>query len=230
MWQFSRAVDGISEACKELATPVVSGNVSLYNETDGRAIHPTPSIGLVGLLEDPSPDSRLGALAFESEGDAIFLVGTGAPQLGGSEYLAFIHGRVEGPPPPVDYAVERAAGATVREAMKSGLARNAHDLSDGGFAIALAECALTRQPAPIGAKVKIDAGSRGDIALFGENHGRYLVTTRPGEVEKLEALAARNGAALSRVGTVGGDRLVIDGLVDEPLAALEKAWTSFPWW
>ena len=228
MWQFSRAVDGITEACNELATPVVSGNVSLYNETDGRAIYPTPSIGMVGLLEDPSPDSRLGALSFESEGDVIFLVGEGTPQLGGSEYLAVIHGRVEGPPPPIDYRIERAAGACVREAMKSGLARSAHDLSDGGFAIALAECALTRQPAPIGARVKIDAAPRRDIALFGESHGRYLVTTRADDAAKFEALGAKTSCPLARIGTVGGDRLVIEGLVDEPLATLHQTWTTFP--
>ncbi|HVO32053.1 MAG TPA: phosphoribosylformylglycinamidine synthase subunit PurL [bacterium] len=230
MWQFARAVDGIAEACHELETPVVSGNVSLYNETDGVAIHPTPTVGMVGLLEDPAPDSRLGAMAFESEGDAIFLVGKGEPQLGGSEYLAFVHGRMEGPAPRVDFEMEKKAGACVREAMKSGLARSAHDLSDGGFAVALAECALVHDPKPIGAKVKIDAGARGDVALFGESHGRYIVSTRAADAAKLEALATKTGAPISRIGTVGGDRIVIEGLVDVSVTELHAAWTKFPAW
>lgn len=229
MWQFSRAVDGISEACTALGTPVVSGNVSLYNETDGRAIYPTPTIGMVGLAENASDDCRFGAIAWENAGDVIYLVGQGTPGLGGSEYLASIHGRVEGPPPPVDFAVERSAGATVRDAVRTGLARSAHDISDGGIAVALAECSLARRPEAMGAKVALPASAlRGDVALFGESHGRYLVAVRAGEESKLEALAKKHGSSLAKLGTTGGDRLVIAGLLDEPLAALDQSWRSFP--
>ncbi len=171
----------------------------------------------------------MGAIAFESEGDVLFLAGQGTPALGGSEYLAFVHGKTEGPPPPIDWEVERRAGQLVRDAVKSGLARTAHDVSDGGIAIAIAECALARRPAPLGARVTLPKGSRGDVTLFGESHGRYLVTVAKGREAELEALAKKTGAALARIGTVGGDRLVIEGLLDEPLAGLEKAWTSFPW-
>ncbi len=233
MWQLERAIDGIAEACRELQVPVVSGNVSLYNETEGVAIHPTPTVGMVGLIEKVDERSRLGAIAFESDGDVIFLVGRGEPGLGGSEYLSAVHGRVEGPPPAIDWPAERAAAAGVREAVATGLARTAHDLSDGGLAVALAECCLARRPEPIGARIALLAtargtSGRGDIALFGESHGRYVVSVKPDRAADLESLAARCGAPAVRLGTVGGDRLTIEGLLDETLASLVAAWRSFP--
>ena len=231
MWQFSRAVDGLAAACTALETPVVSGNVSLYNETEGKGIYPTPTVGMVGLIDDPAADCRFGAMGFERASDVIYLVGEGTPGLGGSEYLATVHGRVEGPPPAPDFAVERAAGACVREAVRTGLARSAHDVSDGGIGVALAECCLARRDGPIGAKVTLPpSGLRGDVELFGECHGRYLVTVRAGDETKLEALAARSGTKAVPLGTAGGDRLVIEGRLDEPVAALDAAWRSFPAW
>jgi phosphoribosylformylglycinamidine synthase len=168
-------------------------------------------------------------MAFESEGDSIWLVGEGTPALGGSEYLSHVHGRVEGPPPAPDWKIEKSAGATVREAMRTGLARSAHDVSDGGLAIALAECALARRPKALGVSVRIPAAQRRDVALFGESHGRYLVTVKPQDDGKLEALAKAHGAQAARLGATGGDRFVIAGLIDEPLDELEKAWRAFPW-
>jgi phosphoribosylformylglycinamidine synthase II len=232
MWQLERAIDGIAKACEELAVPVVSGNVSLYNETEGVAIFPTPTVGLVGLIEKVDERSRLGAIGFESEGDSIWLVGQGAPGLGGSEYLAFVHGKTEGPPPAIDWEVERRAAALVREAVSTGLARTAHDIADGGLAVALAECALARTgAAAIGVSVRVPRakGERGDVALFGESHGRYLVSVKAAEEKSLEALAKRHGVAAERLGSVGGERFVIAGLVDLPVGELDQAWRSFPW-
>src|SRR4029077_1774474 len=137
MWQFARAVEGIGEACRALNVPITGGNVSLYNETDGKAIYPTPIIGVVGLLDDAS---RVTSRVFKGAGDAVIVLGEDRGELGGSEYLKTVHGLVRGDAPELDLGRERALLSLVPSAAADGLLRSAHDGSDGGMAVTLAEC------------------------------------------------------------------------------------------
>jgi phosphoribosylformylglycinamidine synthase II len=224
MAQLVRAIEGIGEACRALGAPITGGNVSLYNETDGRAIHPTPTVAVVGLLEDASTALTV---PFAAEGDAIFLLGATGDDLGGSEYLKVIHDTIAGAPPRLDLAAEKALHVLMAEAATARVLRSAHDLADGGLAVALAECTFRNVAAGLGATVELPAGLDPYVALFSESPSRMLVTTR--DEAALAALAQKHGVPCVRIGTVGGDRLTIarDGaaLVDEPVADLVEAWT-----
>jgi phosphoribosylformylglycinamidine synthase len=222
MGQFVGCIRGISEACKALDFPVVSGNVSLYNETNGRAILPTPTIGGVGVLAD---FSRSATLAFKAAGEAILLVGETVGWLGQSLYLRDICGREEGAPPPVDLVEERENGDFVRTLISEGLVTAAHDLSDGGLAVALAEMAIAGN---LGAR--LDAAPS-DLAMhaywFGEDQARYLVTARPEEVEKIAARAAQASVPLQRIGMTGGDAVAIANERPLLVSALSKRFESW---
>jgi phosphoribosylformylglycinamidine synthase len=203
MGQFVRAIQGIGEACRALDFPVVSGNVSLYNETNGRAILPTPAIGGVGLIADWRKSVTL---AFKAEGEAVLLVG--APpewgtHLGQSLCLREVFGREEGSPPPVDLAREKLVGDFVRELIADGLVTAVHDLSDGGLAVALAEMAMA---SGIGAAIEAPAGGAAG-ALFGEDQGRYLLTARRESLAELLERAGAAGASLEKIGETGGTDL-----------------------
>jgi len=201
-WQLARACAGIAEACRELATPVTGGNVSLYNETlnaDGtpQPIYPTPVIGMVGAIDDVT---RACTLAWKSVGDEIYLLGDRAPTLGGSEYLAVLHDTVAGKPPRVDFAAERAVQAACREGIRRGWVRSAHDCAEGGLAIALAECCIE---SGFGAEVHIPPGDRLDALLFGEAAGRILVSIAPSDRAEWEAyLRATLNDAWQQLGAV----------------------------
>ena len=215
MGQFVGAVRGIGEACKVLDFPVVSGNVSLYNETNGKAILPTPSIGGVGLIDD---FTKSATLAFKREGETILLVGETTGWLGQSMYMRELCSREEGAPPPVDLIEERENGDFVRALILDGTATAVHDLSDGGLAVAMAEMAMAGS---VGAKLD-DAPD--DIPAhafwFGEDQARYLMTV-PAAKAKAVIDRARNASVLvSRIGTTGGDTLVLPGERAIPLAAL----------
>lgn len=220
MGELVGAIKGIAEACRALAFPVVSGNVSLYNETMGTAIPPTPAIGGVGLLDD------LGAMAtvgFKSRGEVILLVG--APpawgtHLGQSIYLREILGREDGPPPPVDLAHERRGGDFVRSLIRARKVTAVHDCSDGGLAIALAEMAMA---SGIGATTTMPAGASPLAALFGEDQGRYVVTLRPDEVDDVLNSAAAANVAVARIGSTGGSDLTLGQAVSIPVAKLREA-------
>ena len=204
MGQFVGCVRGIGEACKALDFPVVSGNVSLYNETNGRAILPTPSIGGVGLLDD---FTKSATLAFKAEGEAILLIGDTHGWLGQSLYLRDICGREEGAPPPVDLVVEKRNGDFVRSAILAGTATAAHDLSDGGLAVALAEMAMA---SGIGAscEAKLEAGH---AFWFGEDQARYLITVEAAQAGAVLARAKAAGVPARRLGLTGGDALTLPG-------------------
>jgi phosphoribosylformylglycinamidine synthase len=206
MGQFVGCVRGIGAACKALDFPVVSGNVSLYNETNGRAILPTPTIGGVGLLAD---FTKSATLAFKREGEAILLVGETQGWLGQSLYLRDICGREDGAPPPVDLVEERENGDFVRALILDGTATAAHDLSDGGLLVALTEMAMASR---IGATL---AAAPNDIEphafWFGEDQARYLVTVTPDAVEVVIARAAAASIPIARLGTTGGAALAIAG-------------------
>lgn len=222
MGQFVGCLKGISEACGTLDFPVVSGNVSLYNETNGRAILPTPSIGGVGLLDDLTKSA---SLAFKAEGEAILLIGDTHGWLGQSVYLRDICGREEGAPPPVDLAAEKRNGDCVRGMIHAGTATAVHDLSDGGLLIALAEMAMA---GGIGAKLLAAPASLVSHAYwFGEDQARYLVTVP--ETEAGRVLAKMRGCEVScvRIGTTGGDAIAIAG---ETPVSIESLRTSHERW
>jgi phosphoribosylformylglycinamidine synthase len=205
----------------------VSGNVSLYNETEGQGIFPTPTVGMVGLVE---PVDRTCQSAFRNAGDIVALIGSIQGEVGGSEYLAAEVGEEAGRPPALDLAREKAVQETVRRAIREGLLSSAHDCSDGGLAVALAECCMMHDApagatAPfLGAAVRVPFPTRKDFVLFGEDASRIVVSLPPARWAELEALAQAAGAPLVRLGAVGGDRLEIAGALSVPVAELSAAW------
>ncbi len=219
MGQFVGAIRGMAEACAALDFPVVSGNVSLYNETDGQAILPTPAIGGVGLMRDLS--ARVGS-GFAAEGQDIVLIGATAGHLGQSLYAREIATLEAGPPPTVDLSAERRNGDFVRAMIADRSVTACHDLSDGGLAVALAEMALT---GGIGASLSIPNGPQPTAWLFGEDQARYLITATDGEA--LCARAAAAGVEAETIGQTGGDALTGLGTraisVDE-MRAVHEGW------
>ncbi len=231
MWQFILAIEGIADACAALKIPVVSGNVSFYNETSMVSIYPTPIIGMVGLVE---PAGRAVTQGFKSEGDAVLLLGETGEDLGGTEYLRLLHHREQGIPPPLNLDRERALQEMVLNAVEQGLVRSAHDCAEGGVAVALAECCMSAPSGPLGAEIALDArGLRRDSLLFGESRSRIVLSVKPGEVERVKALAEKFGVAWARLGSVGGDRLTVGirddrgrttGWIDRPSRDLDAIW------
>jgi phosphoribosylformylglycinamidine synthase subunit PurL len=206
---FAAAVRGISEACRAFETPVVSGNVSLYNETDGMSILPTPTIGMVGLLEDVS---CCVPARFMREGDIVALFGTTRDEMGCSEYLATVLGREGGPCPSLDLLAARAMVALLMELARDGFLSSAHDLSEGGLAVAAAEAASS--PSGLGADLNVLTPLVATRALFSESAPRALVSFAPGRERPLLEAARRHGvptALLGRV-TAGRLRLAVNGL------------------
>ncbi len=206
MGQLVGCIRGIGEACRALGFPIVSGNVSLYNETDGRAILPTPTIGGVGLIAEHARMLRIAP----RPGDALLLLGATAGHLGQSALLWALWGRAEGPVPPVDLAAEEAAGRLVLALAARGLLSAAHDLSDGGLAVAAAEMALA---AGTGVAVEADAALDPLAWHFGEDQGRYLLGCAPGDAAAVLEAAASAGLPARRVGTVGGDSVALGASV-----------------
>jgi phosphoribosylformylglycinamidine synthase II len=219
-WQLERAIDGIATACHALQLPVVSGNVSLYNESPRGAIDPTVVVGMVGLLEDYR---RRVPAGFQQPGDVVLLVGQTAQELGGSEYLKVVHGRVHGPPPSLDLARERAVQALVLEAAAEGLLHSAHDVAEGGLLVALAECCLLGGLGCRG-KLEIPEGLGLDALLFSESQGRFLLSAYPHALPRLRAMATRHAVELAVLGSVGGEVLRLEGLLEVPLAEARRAW------
>ncbi len=228
MGQFARAVTGIGDACRALGFPIVSGNVSLYNETNGRGILPTPTIGGVGLIDDWTRTVRIG---FVAEGQAILHVGARKDfggHLGQSLYLRDVHGRRDGPPPPVDLAHEKRVGDFVRGLIRSGVATACHDVSDGGLAVAVAEMAMA---SGIGATIPGPAEGDPIPFLFGEDQGRYLVTVgldpQGDEIADLWRAAEQAGIFAPWIGTTGGDALKFgdDGTISvSDLKVAHESW------
>lgn len=229
MGQFVGCIQGIGEAARALDFPIVSGNVSLYNETQGRGILPTPSIGGVGLIQDVS---KVVGMGLRQDGDAIILIGETSGWLGQSVYLRDICGREEGGPPPVDLQAERRNGDFVRAEILAGRVHASHDLSDGGFAIAIAEmCISGSRGATIDSANEIAAGQAMQGWLFGEDQARYLIAVDATQADALLARAQASGVPAKRVGQSGGDALILPGevpiLVVELRAALEGWFPAF---
>ena len=229
MWQFGQAVEGMGAACRALDIPITGGNVSLYNETEGRGILPTPVLGVVGLIEDATKVVRR---AFQSDGDVVVLLGESRDELGGSEYLKVIHGLVRGVPPVLDLAREAALQRLLVEGASKGLIRSAHDCAEGGLAVTLAECCFDTE---FGTDTDVAAvaaeGTFGDIAtLFGESASRVVVSVAANRTAEMVALAAAAGVPATAIGRVGGDRIRISvegrRLIDEPLHEAERIWST----
>jgi phosphoribosylformylglycinamidine synthase len=230
MWQFGEAVRGIGDACRAFEVPITGGNVSLYNETEGRAIYPTPVLGVVGLIEDAS---RTCTRTFKQGGATVILLGENRGELGGSEYLARLHGTVQGMPPTLDLDGERALQRLVVQLIRAGALQSAHDCAEGGLAIAVAEC--TFDSGGIGVTVDLPAaGQAGDFqavaTLFGESASRIVVSVMPEHLEAVAAAARAAGVPCRVIGATGGDhiRLAVDGseVVQTPVAAAETAWAT----
>ena len=227
MWQFARAIDGISDACTALGIPITGGNVSFYNETEGESIFPTPVVGTVGILEDTS--CRV-SHHFKGPKDWIYLAGITTDELGGSEYLKTMHDRIQGLPPRLDLGQEKAVQALTRDAAARKWLRSAHDLSDGGLAIALAESLFGPLGESVGATVSLECPGRLDALLFSEGASRILMSVTAEHAEALESLAEKHGVPLSRLGITGGDRLrlQINGVeaMSLELSELRNRWWS----
>ncbi len=224
MWQFKEAVAGISEACQAFEIPVTGGNVSLYNDTEGASILPTPVLGIVGLIEDIGKAVRPG---FRSNGDVVVLLGENGDELGGSEYLKAQFGLQQGVPPAIDLARERAIHELCLEAAEKGLLRSAHDVSDGGLAVCLAEAAFLGERKP-GCSIDLQDRIRPDSLLFGETQSRIVVTVSPRRAAGLLALAKKKKVPASRIGRVGGSDIVVRvrrrEVLRVPVAEAYKAW------
>uniref|UniRef100_UPI0037C7260E phosphoribosylformylglycinamidine synthase subunit PurL n=1 Tax=Phenylobacterium sp. TaxID=1871053 RepID=UPI0037C7260E len=225
MGQIVRAIDGMAEACRVLDFPVVSGNVSLYNETNGAAIPPTPTVGGVGILPDYA---RRADFASMQAGDVLVLVGATTGELGASMYLREVLGREDGAPPPVDLALERRTGDMIRALILSGDLRTVHDLSDGGLVAAAAEMALASN---VGLALNVQGDIADHAAFFGEDQARYLVALGHDALEALDAAAEAAGVAYAIVGQAGGDEVSLSGAsgfitaVDlEDLRAKHEGW------
>jgi phosphoribosylformylglycinamidine synthase subunit PurL len=221
MGQLVGCIRGIGEAARALDFPIVSGNVSLYNETNGQAILPTPTIGGVGLLDDFTRSMTLG---FKAEGEAILLIGDTQGWLGQSLYLREICGREEGAPPPVDLAAERRNGDFVRKLIGDGSVTAVHDISDGGVLVALTEMAISGR---IGAVLEAPPGVPADGFWFGEDQARYLLTAPADAADAILRAAATAGISLRRIGATGGPVLALAGerpLRVEDLRARFEAW------
>ncbi|MGD8326660.1 MAG: phosphoribosylformylglycinamidine synthase subunit PurL [Sphingomonadales bacterium] len=222
MGQFVAAIRGIGEACRALDYPVVSGNVSLYNETNGRAILPTPAIGGVGLIKDAS---KRASLAFSKPGDHIFCVGETKAHLESSLYLREILGREEGAPPPVDLTVEKRNGNFVRQLIETGLTHAVHDISDGGLAVALAEMAMA---SGFGADIKNIADQLPLHGwLFGEDQARYIICIAPENMASLLEQAKQQSVPLVELGAVGGNDLTIADVMTISVSELKDAHESW---
>ncbi|HEY8674031.1 MAG TPA: phosphoribosylformylglycinamidine synthase subunit PurL [Candidatus Dormibacteraeota bacterium] len=222
-WDLHDAIDGIGEACRALEIPVVSGNVSLYNDTGGSGIDPTVVIGMVGVIDDVARRCTAGFIA---EGDLIALVGPIGDELGGSEYQKITQGVNRGSPPNLDIDLERRAHSFILDAISAGLLHSAHDCAEGGIAVALAESCLLGD---LGASVGIDELDLGGLMereagiLFGESQSRFLISFAREALVRLHELAGRHSVPLRGVGSVGGERLCVTGCIDVPLSEVRRA-------
>ena len=230
-WQLSEAIDGLADACRALDVPVVSGNVSLYNETSGAAIAPTPIVGMVGLIEDRS---RVVGSGFRDVGDVVVLLGPASAELGCGEYLALAGGGATGAPPRLDLDLERRVQEVCRTAARRGLLASAHDCSEGGLAVALAESCIAGglgfrgEPAAFAA-LTADAARAGDprrsdAVLFGEGQSRIVVSCAPEDEAAVADLAAELAVPCRRIGAVGGDRFQWTDELDLGLEEVRRAW------
>jgi phosphoribosylformylglycinamidine synthase len=221
-WQMEKSVDGMAEACRVLSTPVIGGNVSLYNENAKGAIYPTPVVGMVGLVHDVDHITTQG---FKHEGDVILVLGDTLAELGGSEFQAVVHGVTEGRPPQIDLDTEKRLLEAVLGAIQKGLVKSAHDLAEGGLAVAIAESCISGN---VGAKVQLETSLRPDVALFSETQSRILLSASPSQAAELEQFIASRGVPVANIGVVTGTTLEVQvngtATLNRPVAGLKQVW------
>jgi phosphoribosylformylglycinamidine synthase len=217
-WQLVQAVKGLSEACQYFETPVISGNVSLYNENDGKPIDPTPVIGMVGVINDYS---HICTLDFKNINDVIFLLGESLNELGGSEYLEYIHHQKCGLPPFLNLSLEKMIQDFCRKAIEKNLLTSAHDCSIGGIAITLAESCIN---SGLGAEIDLKTNIRSDCTLFGESQSRIVVTVNPEKAQEFIKHLQKEEIPFQQIGLVKGNYLKINQWINLPVEKLTKAW------
>jgi len=223
MWQFQQAIAGMRDACLALGIAVVSGNVSFYNETEGRAIPPTPTVASVGILQDVTWHVTQW---FKNLGDVIVLLGETQNELGASEYLATVHDMIAGAPPVLDLEMEKRFQHLCLQAAQERLFSSAHDVAEGGVAVALAEACITRPEGPFGAQVTLPGNLRPDVMLFGESQSRAIVSLPPDKLPRLEQLAHTQQVPYTILGEVGGTELSIANYLRIPVSVLQHEWRT----
>ncbi len=230
-WAMRECIEGLAEACRAFGTPVTGGNVSLYNESPLGVVDPTPTVGMVGLI---AQERHITRQAFQAPGDAILLLGEPgeAADLGGSHFLKVLHGRKAGRPPRLDFAKELALHDALRAMIRMGLVKSAHDCSEGGLAVTLAECCISA-PKPLGAEIQLPGadGARPEVALFNEAQSRVVISVSAGNAAVTLALLEWRGIParrLGRVGAVGGELAIVGaastGTLCWPVTELHAAW------
>ncbi|MDR4464196.1 MAG: phosphoribosylformylglycinamidine synthase subunit PurL [Nitrospira sp.] len=230
MWQFVMAIEGMKDACEHFQIPIVSGNVSFYNETNGLSIYPTPMLGMVGLIEN---SERTMTQWFKEEGDDVLLLGTAREDLGGAEYLKVVHAREQGSPPYLSLEKEKTLHDCVLSLIHEGLIQSAHDCSEGGLAVTLAECCMSGAEPHLGAVVRLTRGRlRKDAVLFGESQSRVVISAKPVHRQSILDRATQYGVPVEVIGSISGSRLIMyvgdehstEKVIDQPVATLYDRW------
>jgi phosphoribosylformylglycinamidine synthase subunit PurL len=227
MWTLIASIEGLAEACKAFNIPVISGNVSLYNENNGIAIYPTPVIGMLGLIDikGKEEDAIFTTMSFKSKGDIIVLIGENKDELGGSEYLKVVHNKIAGKPPVLDLLKEKSVQAACLEAIRNGLVNSAHDTAEGGLAVALAESCMTGK---VGAMIALTDEIKLHSLLFSETQSRIIISLSPDKLFLFESLAKKHGTSIEVIGKVGGNALVINKgvkkLINMPITKLSDTY------
>ncbi len=217
---FTEAIGGMGDACRVFNTPVTGGNVSFYNEDPDRAVFPTPTIGMIGLIEHLD---HITTQWFKNNGDAIFMLGENKEELGASEYLHTIYNVTKGDVPELDLDAEKKMQDALLTAIRNGLINSAHDCSEGGLATAIAECCISNEDDKIGATIKLDDSIRVDALLFGETLSRIVISCSVSDADKLAEHFKSAGVACRQIGTVGGTELTINDTISLPLAQMTTA-------
>lgn len=220
-WQFQEAIAGMGEACRALETPVTGGNVSFYNESPNAAVYPTPTIGMLGVLDEVTCAMTS---HFKNVGDEIALLGVNLEEVGGSAYLKTIHGHVAGDCPQLDLARERAVQSACVEMIAARLVHSAHDVADGGLAVALAECCMMNEEKLRGAEIALPKYQRADFALFGESQSLVIISYAPTQRESIQSICAQHGVPMQVLGKVTSDELRIENLIGLPTEDLRAAY------
>jgi phosphoribosylformylglycinamidine synthase II len=216
-WQFAQAIAGMGEACRHFDTPVTGGNVSFYNESPETAVYPTPTIGMVGLVEDLK---HITTSYFKDEGDVIYILGDDKEELGGSEYLKIIHNNVAGESPTIDLDEEKKLQDTLLSLIRKGLIKSAHDISEGGIVSALAECCIMNQEKQIGCEVEIPIKSRKDFSLFSESQSRVIISVSKEKILKNEL--ELSGIKFTKLGVVGDSKLKLKNLFEVTIKEISE--------
>ena len=225
-YQFKEAIRGIGDACRELNTPVTGGNVSFYNESPDYAVYPTPVIGMVGLIEDAD---NVTTSYFKNEGDLIAVISpedaeSGFDGIGGSEYLKLIHNEVKGDAPRINVKTERVLIKLIPELTRKKLINSAHDISDGGLAVAIAESCLMNRVSPVGCNVKFEYNGRKDFVLFNESQTRILISFGNNSKPEIEKICGLSGLNLNVIGKVGGSNIIVNNDINISLEKGEDAY------